>query len=238
MAKIFLIKPDDEVYGKANQYLINAASKYFVPGVTCKYCHSTWAQTGVQYPTVDCTTLGDLKDLLKIKPVVLEKFLEIKERLRPFLGEERPIFPGTHLGPSYGTAKGKLGDFSWINPWTPLVRESLLIEMSNKNIKINVVQSELRFQGKRREPYYEIEAIPKARLILSSSERVEQCSKCGRDNLRIPDNIIIDRNSFNLQHSLQRCLEFTTLLIVNDNFAHFIEESKASNIVLEEISLI
>jgi len=141
MEKMFLIKPDDEIYGKVNPYLINAVSKYFVPGVICKYCHSTWAQTGVQYPTVDCTTLGDLKEILKIKPVLLEKFIEIKERLRLILGEERPILPGTHLGPSYGKAKGKLGDFTWINPWTPLVRESILIEMSIRNIKMNVMQS-------------------------------------------------------------------------------------------------
>lgn len=82
---------------------IEATHAHKLPGVRCPNC-GAWAKTGVIYPCVDESALNE-KSLPSV-PLSVDQFRSLAAELKPVLGSERPVFPGTGLGPLRGRAKG------------------------------------------------------------------------------------------------------------------------------------
>lgn len=237
MPEVFRISPDDQNWGINHSYIINAFREYYVPAVSCSECNATWATTGVIYPTVDYDNIKSLAVLLKPMPVSLETYKEIYHRLLMSIGTGRLIMPGTELGPLSGTAKGEMGDFSWVNPWTPLIRESVLSEFNAREINLTVAETKIKLSSKIKEKYLEIEAIPLARVFISHMSQPQVCQKCGRTTLKPTDSQVIALDSIDMKIPVQRCQQLPTMILVNEKFANAVRDLKLSNIVLEPVEL-
>lgn len=203
-------------------------------GVDCPVC-GLWGNVGISYPSVDCSEMVELgKDVNRHfyfrgsripKSMTIEEYKELKSRLLPVLGQDRPVEPATRLGPMKGKALGEFGDFVWASEWTPLVRESVFQNMLDSGIRVTGARAELDF-GRVHEPLIELEVRPTARLTPLSGFRI--CDDCGRVDLY--GRKIVDVASLDTLIPVQRVFEVSNVIVVNRIFAEFIRDENLSNI--------
>lgn len=168
-------------------------------------------------------------------PLTPEQFRILVAKIQPLFGAERALMPGTKLGPLRGKARGEAGDFAWVNPWTPLLRESVWRAAEAFGVPLIGIRAELNASRKSYEPLVELEASPKVRL--QSSLVPEKCAICGRWPIKAPDKLVLEASSFDPSIPLQRVVELPTKLIVNERFAQFIQERKLRDIVLTPVEV-
>jgi hypothetical protein len=135
----------------------------------------------------------------------------------------------------WGKAKGSFGDFAWVNPWTPLLRESVWLALRETGILIAGIRAELDFGKLAHEPFIELEALPA--VTLPKALLPEKCAACGRLPVKKPDNITVAASSFDASIPLQRIAELPTVLVANEPFAQFIRERNLRDVVLTPIEI-
>ena len=165
----------------------------------------------------------------------MEQFAALAALVQPIVGEGRLLWPGTGFGPIRGKARGTFGDFAWVNPWTPLLRESVWKTLRENGIILNGAPADLDFGKVLHEPLIELEAPPTAVLWNKSEQKA--CAVCGRWMTPVPETIIIDGASFDETIPLQRILEATTVLIANETFAHYIQEKGLRDVLVTPIEV-
>jgi hypothetical protein len=166
-------------------------------------------------------------------PLPLEQFYALAASVQPVLGDNRPVEPGTELGPLRGKAKGNFGDFAWVNPWTPLLRESVWLALRDSGIHLVGTQAELDFGKRVHEPLVELEVLPTASL--PKSLLPEKCSICGRLGGGLPDTLYVDGLAFDASIPLQRLAEHPAVLVANEEFARFINHRKLRDVIVTPI---
>jgi uncharacterized double-CXXCG motif protein len=234
MALAYELKPDDKGWGMLYTYEIDAIHLRHVPGIRCPIC-GAWGMTGSIYPSVDAATLNTLFLPEEPYPISLEEFKTLAATVEAVLGPDRPVQPGTHLGVLRGTARGRIGDFAWVNPWTPLLRESVWRELGKAGINLDGVRAELAFEKEPHEPLIELEALPRVRVPRDLVP--DKCSVCGRLGMKVPDTIVLTADSFDSSIPLQRIAELPTVLVVNESFAQFIRQRHLRDAALTPIEV-
>jgi uncharacterized double-CXXCG motif protein len=237
MYKTFSISPDDKKWGHLHPYVINAGRECCMPGLICKICGSTWSRTGIIYPTLNCSKLESIVKYMKPNPVSIDLYKFIYSELIELIGKKIVISPGTQFGPLIGKGKGDMGDFTWLNPWTPLVKGSVLNELRSEGIELCFEQARIQFSKKVKEAYFELEAHPQAKMLIDNVEDTWQCPVCGRSTLKMPKSLTIAHSSYDDSVSVQRCFEFPTILLVNERLAGAMRELKLTNVLIEEIAM-
>lgn len=232
MENAYEIHPDRKVWGKSNS--IEAMHARKVPGIQCPVC-GAWAMTGIIYPSIDVSSINKLPLPVKPSPVSVENFNRLASGIAQILGAGRPLMPGTELGRLHGKAKGSFGDFAWVNPWTPLLRESVWHMLNRAGIGLVGERANLNFGKQAHESLIELEVITKAKLI--SSLVPEKCAICGRLPMRKPDSVMVDAASFDSSVPLQRIVELPTVLVANESLAHFIQQNDLRDVLLSPIEV-
>lgn len=234
MLKAYEIRPDQNVWGKSN--FIDAKHPLKLPGVVCPIC-GTWSITGAIYPSFDASVLSDKLCSINSFPISIESFDELSLKVAGLLGVEDTFVPGSEFGKLRGKAKGKFGDFAWLNPWTPLIRESVWLELREAGVELLAVRAELDFGKQEHEPFVEIEVHSGVKLISELVLEEDKCRCCGRLPIKKGSNIIIDGSSFNNSIPIQRISELPTILIVNDRLAKFIQQRNLRDVLLTRIEI-
>lgn len=234
MLKAYGIQPDQNVWGKLN--FIDAKHPLKLPGVVCPIC-GTWSTTGAIYPSFNASVLSDKLCSISSLPISIELFDELRLKVASLLGVEDNFVPGSEFGHLKGKAKGKFGDFAWLNPWTPLIRESVWLELREAGIELLGVRAELNFGKQKYEPFVEIEVHSGVKLISELILEEDRCRCCGRLPLKKGGEIIIDGSSFNNLVPIQRIYELPTILIVNDRLAKFIQQRNLRDVLLTQIEI-
>jgi len=230
----YMAMPDDAGWGKDNEYLISAVHVRKLPGVICSV-HGVWATTGLNYPTVDIELIDSRIGRLPASPISVDDFRALVARIEPITGPKRPLSPGANLGPLLGTARGLLGDFAWVNPWTMLVRSSTCQELVSSGFFVQGAEARMSFEDGPTEPLMELEAPCK--LTLANLQHREICSICGRLSFVKQKTMVIEAASYDSATPLQRIAEMPTCIVVNDDLAEFIRTRGFSNITLTRIAL-
>jgi hypothetical protein len=168
-------------------------------------------------------------------PIPVEQFKTLAETIEPVLGAERPAQPGADLGVLSGRAKGRFGDFAWVNPWTPLLRESVCRAFQAAGIPLVGIRAELNFEEQSHEPLMELEALPSVELPRALVP--EKCSVCGRLAMKKPENIQVAAESFDGSIPLQRIAELPTVLVANESLAQFIKQRNLRDVIVTAIEV-
>ena len=231
-ARAYEVRPDQAAWGKLNS--VEATRWRRLPGVKCPIC-GAWAATGVIYPFVDRSVFERVPLADAPEPVPFEQFSRLATDIQPLLGSRRPAQPGAELGPLRGKANGRFGDFAWVNPWTPLLRQSVWLALKEAGVPVNGVRAELDFGALGEEAFVELEALPTARLTKALVP--ERCAICGRLPIRKPDNITITAPTFDSSQPLQRIAEIPTVLVANRPFVNFVQERRLRDVVLVPIAV-
>jgi uncharacterized double-CXXCG motif protein len=232
MARAYELRPDQARWGKQNS--IEATHWRKLPGMRCPNC-GAWAITGFIYPSVDLSVLNRVVLPATSLLLPVEQFNALAASLQAVFGAEHPVKPGTEFGPLRGKAKGSFGDFAWVNPWTPLLRESVWLALREAGIPLAGIRAELDFGSVPQESLLEIEALPTA--TLPSAVLPQKCVTCGRLQVRKPDKISVAASSLDASIPLQRITELPTVLIANEPFAQFVQQRNLRDVILTPIEV-
>jgi len=235
MTTVFELVPDDHGWGRRNRQLIEAVHFRSMPGVRCPKCGS-WALSGLMYPSIAPAVIEALPIPVDSSPVSLAEFKRIHHHVQPILGTGRPVKPGTTFGPLRGRARGDIGDFTWLNPWTPMVSESIWHLLLDHGFDTVGETAQLTFHKPTSEPLVELEVRPAARLPRSMVPSA--CDICDRLPIKTPEKLAIDASTFDGSIPIQRVMELPTILLVNQELAEFIQSRGLSNAVLRRVELI
>lgn len=230
---VFRITRDDSVWGPAHLYAVEASRRCGLPGVHCPSC-GTWAVTGVAYPTIDWLRVAAVLPEPFPSPVPLDEYRQLAELVVRATGRNIHLYPGTEFGPLHGSATGDVGDFAWVNRWTPLISGSSLRIVRCRGIAIPTVLADLRLEGVA-EPFYDIEAAPTARV--HRDQRPAACPMCGRIKSIPVDDIVLEKNSLDRNAQIQRILEMPTLLVVSGDLAQAMLDMRLRDVLLHEVSV-
>ncbi len=236
---------------------MSGATPCWITGIDCPIC-GAWGTSDSRYPTVECETIAALGNdvrkfmiltkghvrptgLVNIKkiirpPMTVAEYSSLKVTLEPLLGRDRPIFPGTQLGPITATVRGVRGqveDFLWGSSFVPYIRESVFKEIQDAGHLISGNRAILTFKKTEdpAEPLIELEIPPTARV--ASSIKYDLCDTCGRIELA-RENLIVDCTRFDESIPIQRIFEQGTVLVISESFAEFIRNRNYTGVVIEE----
>lgn len=218
---------EDKEYGHG--YELEAAHTCGIAGLDCPNC-GLWATIGVDYPSIDMSgaepdIAGYIHQSSSRKmptPLTLEEFNALAKKMKPILGPDRPLKPGTKFGPLvHGYGSGKFDDILWVAPWTVIMGQSLFEFARESGLDILGAAGQFRIRRKGQEPLIEIEAHPTARLHPETP--IVRCDICGRITGGIErENIQLDLDKFDASIPIQRLYEWPGVFIVNEQFANFV----------------
>ena len=152
-----------------------------LPGIRCALCGETWAMTGVAYPTVTAANSwnGDLK------VINADEYSVLVESISGVFGDRR-IFPGTQFGPLVGKIHGIPTDFTWLNPWTPLLTiEAAATLEASLDFKIRSEAARLTSISGLKTQLLEPEIEVSAHAAVE--DQLPPCPKCGRIVGSVPE---------------------------------------------------
>ena len=241
--RIYRLKP-----GSAGDVDVFGQNECFLAGVDCPVC-TQWGG-GFRYPTIGCAEVaalgvgvGKFLQMGKIDfrrkmpgPMTVAEFASVRDMLKPLLGPNRPVEPGTSFGPTRGEMRGPVQDFTWSAGSTLFVRESIFQEIREAGFPLAGARAHLTFKtykGRRwiknedsGEPLIELEVPPIARLAPSVEHY--RCDVCGRTQVR--RRIVVDRAPFDESVPVQRVYEAPARIVVNESLANFIRAQEYSGV--------
>ena len=215
---------------------IDAGHPFGLPGVTCDSCGTTWATTGVEYPTVNAAPLANR--LGDATPVPLAQFKALTTEVRTALGTDLYLRPGTTFGALRGKFTRKLSDIEWLVPWTLLASDAALEQLRSAGISLRAAPTELR--GKTGTApvitLHEVEIPPLARLH-DEMGRPADCEVCGYKKVPWPERIVIRGTTVPADAPLVRVRDFPTLIIASEAFVAAARALRLPNLAFEDVDV-
>ncbi|MDJ0944834.1 MAG: double-CXXCG motif protein [Kiloniellales bacterium] len=243
--RVYRIKP-----GPAGTVDVFGHVEGSLAGVDCPVC-TQWGG-GFRYPTIGCAEVaalgedvGKFLELGKVDfrrkgpdPMTVDEYASVRDMLKPLLGPDRPVMPGTSFGPLKGELRGPVNDFTWGLLSSVFLRESVFEEIRRAGFPLAGARADLTFKtfrGRRwfghegpGEPLVELEVPPTARLAPSVEH--QRCDVCGRPQVR--RRKIVDRTSFDESKPIQCLYEHRPLVVVNEALGQFIRARKYSGVTV------
>lgn len=237
--RLFRLYPDDARWGRQFEYEIEASHMWGLPGIRCSACGRTWSTTGIAYPALDLSKLPSVERYSQASPVAVEEFQKICAPILSLLAVEFVLPPGAEFGPLVGRARGRFGDFAWVNPWTMLIRREALLRLASEGIqlpKFGIPQ--LDFLPEQPIDLLEIQIEPLARLSVRSFVPVEllPCSACGYDARKV-QHVIVSRGSIPSHVELFRLLDFPTAILATEHFVEVVQKLNMTDILAKEVEI-
>jgi uncharacterized double-CXXCG motif protein len=104
----------------------SASRSWYLPGVHCPECDSSWGGRSDAYPSVDLSVLSDPAKYSARLEEDYAEFERLREQVRPLVPSGVSLWPGTEFGPLVGAAKGEFGSLVMCYPWALLRRREAL----------------------------------------------------------------------------------------------------------------
>lgn len=233
--RLFHLQPEDKQF----EYEIDASHMWGLPGVQCSACGRTWSTTGIAYPALDLSKLPSVGRYCNPSPVAVEELLELRASILPLSPAEFVLPPGAEFGPLVGRARGRFGDFAWVNPWTMLIRREALLRLTSEHIRLpRFVAPHLNFGSEPPVDLLELQIEPHASLSVKSfvSGESSSCSVCAYDARKV-QRVIVSRASIPSRAELFRLRDFPTLILATEYFVKIVRKWNMTGILMSEVDI-
>lgn len=233
---MFIVSP--KAVFQSSHYDLEATHKWGLPGVRCPFCRSTWAMTGLSFPSVDLSALPLATALEQSGVVKLDKFQLLRDLIIPLMPIKNFLPPpGTEFGPLQGKAFGPFGDFAWVGSWFLLLQRKTLEMIITSGVRtLSPCRTELIHKRKGLPELLELEIEPAIRLDSSCvPPELSPCKGCGRLGLKAPDVITVQKSSIPQKGDLFRVLELPTYIVAKERLAEIIVELKLTGLELTPV---
>jgi uncharacterized double-CXXCG motif protein len=222
----------DETSGYTGE--ISGTSRWGLPGLTCDVCKATWAHTGLFYPAIDLTALPNASRYENTWPVPLDELARLRELILHLIPEGAPSpGPGTHFGPTIGTAKGSFGHFE-LSYWTLFVRAETFAALKAEGVRGLIgVKPQLEFREKLHPELLELQIEPGPALHPSCIRyQKPPCPACGRAVYTV-ERPVIDASTVPPDRDLFRVRDWYTCILGSARFAEAVRHLRLEGITLQ-----
>jgi len=221
--------------------VITGSHKWGLPGVdTCPACGATWGDNSRAYPSVDLTSVASLAEFADPWAVPIEEYERMCELVRPFLPPGALLEPGTNLGPTLGTAVGRFGQLMTSYPsWLLVQRESLEKLQAEGLQGLKGCPTQLRFRQRNSPEFFELELLPvgRAHADCLPSDREPPCPRCGRVELSLPADLLLDASTLPPHLDVFRLEDFSNVLVCTERFAKACKRLKLDGVVFKPVPI-
>ncbi len=145
----------------------------------------------------------------------------MRELVRPLLPPGAVVEPGSGFGPLVGNAQGSFGSFASISSWVLLMRREALEKLQAEGLRgLKGCRTEVRFRQRNSPELLELEILPAGRLHADClpSPREPACSRCGREDLTLPKQPLLDAATLPPHLDLFRLVDISTVIVCNERF--------------------
>lgn len=235
-----VFKVGEDVLRQKNGYL-DAAHKWGLPGVVCPVCGVTWGVSGLEYPSVDLTSFPNVSRYKEPWPVPLETYRDMRDELWKTFPHLPTLLPGTALGPSQGKIKGgRVKDFVWGSWWTISLESTAYERLLNSGLSLpKVVKAEI-VSKKNPQEVLEFDLPLEAELTngIYDGIQLDFCIACGRNSATLPEQIVIDVSSVSGSFDIFRIRNFTTIVLVTEDFVEVVDSFGLSGAIFQEVEIL
>jgi uncharacterized double-CXXCG motif protein len=170
---------------------------------------------------VDLTPVLALADFETARAEPIEEYERLCELIKPLLPRGAKLEPGTHLGPFVGRAQGSFGQLVMPLPWVLLVKLEALEKLQAQGLRgLKGVRTQLRFRQRNSPELLELELLPVGRLHPDCLPpgREPPCPRCGREDLTLPDDMLLDAATLPRDVDVFRLEDFSTVMVCTERF--------------------
>jgi len=221
--------------------VITGSHKWRLPGIdTCPSCGSTWSDNSRAYPSVDLAPVESLADFVDPRAEPIEEYERLCGLVRPFLPPGALLEPGTNLGPTLGTAVGRFGQLMTSYPsWLLVQRESLEKLQAEGLQGLKGCPTQLRFRQRNSPEFFELELLPvgRAHADCLPSDREPPCPRCGRVDLSLPADLLLDASTLPPHLDVFRLEDFSNVLVCTERFAKACKRLKLDGVVFKPVPI-
>jgi uncharacterized double-CXXCG motif protein len=199
---------------------VDGSYRWRLPGIMCPACGATWS-AGFRYPSVDLTPVLALGDFEAARPEPVEEYERLRDLVRPLLPPRARLEPGSNFGPFVGKAQGRFGSFVLPLPWWLLVQREALDQLQAEGLRgLKGCHMELRFRQRRSPELLDLEILPVGRVHPEclSPDRKPPCSRCGHDDVSLPDALILDATTLPRDLDLFLLEDVCTVIVCTERF--------------------
>lgn len=221
-----------------SEYRVDASRPWGLPGVRCPVCQETWANVGLQYPTVDLSAFPGEPNYRKARAVDLKEYERLRDDLLEWLPERTVVRPGTEFGPLRGVVRGKVGMIEWPNSWTILMRSDVHAELRRRGI--DGLRGEAAvLDGLRGNQLIDLELAPYGVLHpLSIPHTVPPpCKACGRWGITVPDELALAHDSVPIGVDLFRGLDCTTAVFATERLVEGLRTLGTTEFIADRVDV-
>lgn len=220
---------------------LNAGHQWGLPGVeACPTCGVGGGVVGLQYPCVDLSSLPERKEFDEPQPVSFEKFVRLRELVRPLAPKGALLEPGTKFGPLEGTGSGYFGQLFMQNPWSLYVRREALERLREAGVRgLQGCPINVRFRAKRPPELLalQLELHGQFHPACLPPDREPPCPTCGYERLMRPDPIILEVASLPLDLDVFRLRQGWTNIIASERMLDAVLRLELDGVAFQELEI-
>jgi uncharacterized double-CXXCG motif protein len=238
--RLFRVHRDHSESAGRFSYDIVAAHTWMLPGVQdCPKCYETWASS-VAYPDLDLSGVPREETYRARRPQTLYVVHRMREALRPFVGTDASLPPGTEFGPLVGHGKGTFGDFGWPQwPGVLLVRPDAAARLEQEGIRgLRTVPAHVTYMGGEDPMFREIAFTYEGTIAEDalSPAGTPPCAACGHRNLPSAKRTQLDPLSVSGAVDIFRGVDLPSCIYATEAFVDAARALDLSDIAFEEVA--
>lgn len=226
---------------QSNSGWIDANHRWNLPGVDCPACKSAWGTTGLEYPSIDLTGLGEEVFYREARCEPLTKYLYLRKKIAESFPELPLLMPGTTFGSLVGIAiSNYLEGFVWRAWWTICLEAEALSKLNESNLSLPVmVKADLSLTESTKEVFeFNLPLTGRLSNPVYDGIQPDYCSACGRDSGTLPDEIQVDRSSLSNDFDIFRLTNFTTIILATERFVEAVNSQQIKGAVFREVKIV
>jgi uncharacterized double-CXXCG motif protein len=223
--------------------VIDGSHKWKLPGIKCPRCGNPWARgVFISYPWVDPKLLPRRSRYTGVRTVEPEELPEYAEPLRPQVGPDLPLPPGTSFGPFTGRHKvGALEDFYLYYSELLVSRSAWERLIGSYGLHLPATPAEVRAKRKGEQlDYVELHALPRAVLGAPKIQEPGQdyCPECGFDQRSLPKPLVIRKESIPDNEDVFRLIDEPQVRLGTGRLVQAVQELRLKGIEFERVEVI
>ncbi|HEX8433586.1 double-CXXCG motif protein [Archangium sp.] len=216
-----------------------ARRRWGLPGLQCPTCDVPYVDKSEAYPGVDLSGVPEAKQLEEAwLEEDVEKFMRLRELVRPRVPEGAPLAPGSGFGPLVGTARGNFAQLDMLYGDRIIIRRDALGQLQAEGLRgLKGHRTGLRFRQRNAPELMEVE--PELIGLLHPDSMppgmAAPCKTCGGYRLSLLKEPLLDRASLPEHLDVFRLRNCTSFIVISERFADTLRRLGFEEFSLQEL---
>jgi uncharacterized double-CXXCG motif protein len=199
-----------------------AERKWGLPGLQCPTCNCPYVDQSEAYPGVDLSGVPEAKQLEEAwLEEDVERFMRLRELVRPLVPAWAPLVPGARFGPLVGTARGSFAQLHMLDRDRVIIRRDALEQLQAEGLRgLEGYRTGIRFRQRNAPELMELHLEMPGLLHPDCIPpgKATPCKTCGGYIYSMPMQPLLDKTSLPEHLDIFRLRNFTGVIVLSERF--------------------